>query len=222
MDNGRGRLASPRCGFTIGVLPLPTAQTEILLASRSPRRLEMLRAAGYRCRVIDAGVDDGVLRPGVVPPAWWVAALALLKAVAGAEAARRAGLHGAVVGGDTVCVQEGRIIGQPDDSAQAEAIIRSFIGKRHAVLSGLAVVDVASGAQRVTIDAAVSSLGRLTDDEIAGYIASGGWRGKAGAYNLTERRAAGWPIEIEGDPDTVVGLPLRLLPGLLGSLREAA
>jgi len=204
------------------VLPSPAEQTEILLASRSPRRLEMLRGAGYVCRVIDAGVDDGVLRAGAVPPSWWVASLALLKASAGAEAARAEGLRGAVIGGDTVCVHEGRIIGQPFDARDAESIIRSFVGKRHAVLSGLAVVDVESGSKQLAIDAALSSLGELSDEDIARYVESEGWRGKAGAYNLTERKAAGWPIEIEGDPDTVVGLPLRLLPGLLGSLGRAA
>lgn len=181
----------------------------------------MLEESGYGVEVIDAGIDDGLLKPGLVPPAWWVAALALLKATAGADEASRRGLVFPVIGGDTVCVHRGKIIGQPEDARHAWSIIDSFRNARHAVLTGVAVVDQETGERRLAVDVAWSSLGDLPDSEIDAYVASNDWRGKAGAYNLTERIAAGWPIEFEGDPDTIVGLPRRLLPELLAGCRVA-
>jgi len=61
-------------------------------------------------------------------------------------------------------------------------------------------------------DRAVVRVGPISDEQIEAYVASGEWRGKAGAYNLSERIEAGWPIECLGDPTTVMGLPMRRLP----------
>jgi predicted house-cleaning NTP pyrophosphatase (Maf/HAM1 superfamily) len=60
-------------------------------------------------------------------------------------------------------------------------------------------------------------VGHIPDLEIEWYLASGQWRGKAGAYNLSERLTAGWPIEYDGDPGTIMGLPMRKLTGRLAA-----
>jgi septum formation protein len=71
-------------------------------------------------------------------------------------------------------------------------------------------------------DRATVRLGRIAPPEIDGYVASGQWRGKAGAYNLAERLEAGWPITYEGDPGTIMGLPMRRLAPLLRRFAPSA
>ena len=189
----------------------------LLLASRSPRRRTLLTDAGIPFKVIDSGVDDAQLSPGHVDPAAWAAALAFLKA----DGARRQ-LDGAtdaiLLGADTIVVKDGHVVGQPRDEADARRILELLENGSHLVISGLALIDNRSGHRFVTSDTARVQVGEIGEFRIAEYLASGEWRGKAGAYNLSERIDAGWPISCEGDPATVMGLPIRLLRQALGAV----
>lgn len=194
-------------------------ECRLVLASASPRRRSLLGEAGFAPRVISTGVDDGVLAPGPVSPAAWTAALAYLKAAAG-RAALPPGDRATVLGADTIVVKDGAIIGQPSDRAHAEAIIRALRGGSHTVMTGVALLG--DGDRCIFVDASAVTVGHIADEEIERYLDSGGWRGKAGAYNLAERLDAGWPITYSGDPATVMGLPMRRLGPLLrrrGSVR---
>lgn len=191
---------------------LPQAEPEIVLASRSPRRRELLAEAGVPHRVELPGFDDSDLEPGDVPAHQWVAALAYLKAWAVRE--RLGPDAGVVLGADTACVLEGTLIGTPRDAGEADTMIRAFAGREHEVVTGAAVV---SGTGRVIFaDRSRVRMGELAEDSIRAYIESNQWKGKAGAYNLSERAAAGWPLAWEGDPTTVMGLPM----GRLGPILE--
>lgn len=183
----------------------------LVLASRSPRRREMLREAGIAHLAAHPGVEDSHLEPGPVTPAQWVAALAYLKARAGAA---RAPSDAFVLGADTTCVHRGRLVGTPLDAADAERMLRGFQRDEHEVLTGVALVGPSGERRELFVDRAVVRVGDL-GAWIAAYVSGGEWRGKAGAYNLAERLAAGWPIEYEGDPTTIMGLPMiALLPRL--------
>jgi len=135
-------------------------------------------------------------------------ALAYLKA---AGASGGIGPGSVVMGADTICVGEDELIGQPRDAAHAESILRSFVGREHAVVTGVALLDPETGLRELMLDEAVVTWGDVSDAEIATYIASNQWRGKAGAYNLRERLEAGWAIRYEGDPTSIMGLPMDLL-----------
>lgn len=187
----------------------------VLLASRSPRRRAMLDAAGINHKVVDTGLDDAELDPGSAPvnnPAAWVTALAYLKA----NAALPQAMEGDVVlAADTTCVLDGRVIGTPRDENHAASMILGFMGRNHDVLTGLCVL-AADGSRRILChDRAVVTLGFIPMRDLSAYIASGEWRGKAGGYNFTQRVEAGWPLEVRGDPETVVGLPMRLVRSML-------
>lgn len=198
----------------------PGRRRRLLLASQSPRRRLLLSEAGVAHEAVHPGVDDGVLASGAVSPSSWVAALAYLKASAGVAGLNDAGGATVVLGADTVCVVEGRLVGQPRDAAEAEATLRALIaasagGGGHEVLTGVALVCAATGRRELFVDRAEVRFGDPGEDELRAYVASGDWAGKAGAYNLGERLAAGWPIAFEGDPTTIVGLPMgRLLEKL--------
>jgi septum formation protein len=200
----------------------------VYLASRSPRRRLLLGDHGIEHQVVADPLDDGRLVPGQVSPAGWVAALAYLKAAA---ALRRlpprdpgeAPVPGAavVLGADTVVLKDGRVIGQPRDADDARAILHALRAGRHEVLTGVSLIDVATRRREFFVDRAVVRVGPLADDAIDEYVRSGDWRGKAGAYNLAERLAAGWPIDFEGDPTTIMGLPMATLPGRLERFSRA-
>lgn len=205
-DSGGVRLDEP-------VRARPGRRPRLLLASQSPRRRELLLQHGLDHEAAHPGVDDGLLLPGLVAPESWVVALAYFKAAA-AAARLPAGEDRLVLGADTVCVKDGELIGQPRDAADAERIIRRLQDGSHEVLTGVAILYVVSGGRperELFIDRARVRVGHIGDEAIRAYVASGDWRGKAGAYNLRERQEAGWPIDYEGDPTTVMGLPMRAL-----------
>ena len=206
----------------------------LLLASRSPRRALLLREAGFEVETIESGIDDRGLAPGRVTIAQWTAALAHLKARAALahlkaradthpraethahdESSNRGmrpeSRHALLIGADTVVEVDGRIIGQPRDAADARRIIRDLADREHDVITGVSVIDLPTGGEDLFVDTSRVLVGPIADASIDEYIASGRWRGKAGAYNLSERLAAGWPIQYRGDPATVMGLPMQRL-----------
>jgi septum formation protein len=185
----------------------------LTLASVSPRRRQLLEAAGVPLDVRPSGIDDGRLSPGRCTPAEWVMALAYLKAVA---TARQADLEPGtlVVGADTVCVNDGVILGQPRDEPDAARMIRAMAGTTHEVLTGVAIICPRTNRRVAFPDRSRVTVAPLTDTKIADYLATNQWRGKAGAYNIAERLEAGWPITFEGTMDSIMGLPVeRLLKG---------
>lgn len=201
-----------------------------VLASRSPRRQSMLREAGFAVEVRPPDLDDGELRSGRVRPEAWVTALAYLKARRVAsllrgertcfgarwdEAADPLDAPGTVLGADTVCVIEGEILGQPRDEADARRMLHLLRNQEHRTLTGVCLLAPAIRRRAFFHDATIVRVGSLGDSEVERYLASGGWRGKAGAYNLSERIEAGWPLTCEGDPATVMGLPMRRLRRIL-------
>ncbi|MCA9283302.1 MAG: Maf family protein [Phycisphaerales bacterium] len=180
---------------------------QLVLASRSPRRRLLLREVGIDARVIDPNLDDGLIpTPTSIAPDEWVAALAYLKARAGADQLPPNSL---VLGADTVVVKAGQIIGQPRDEQHARDIIHALRNTDHEVVTGVAILN--ADRRFIFSDTAHVIVGDITNESIESYLATGAWRGKAGAYNLAERQEAGWPIEVTGDPTTVMGLPMNRL-----------
>lgn len=187
---------------------LDVAEQPVLhLASQSARRRELLSRHGIAHRAAHPGIDDGLLTSGDVPASQWVASLAYLKAVAGLESSPEL----PVLGADTVCVKDGAIIGQPIDADDARRILLLLQNGSHEVVTGVAVVWPGRGRREIFVDRAQVHVGEIGTGPIETYIASGEWRGKAGAYNLAERVDAGWPIRCDGDPSTVMGLPMTAL-----------
>ena len=177
----------------------------LLLASASPRRADLLRAAGIPFDTCPADVDERSL-PGETPRDY-VTRLALEKA----RAVRR-DLGSVVLGADTTVVLDGRVLGKPEHPEEAARMLRSLSGRTHEVLTGVAVkhgglefVDVASTRVRFL---------PLTEEEIAWYVASGEPEGKAGAYAV-QGLASRFVERIEGSYSNVVGLPVSLVYQLL-------
>ena len=196
-----------------------TALSNVILASGSPRRRELLAAAGVAFMVMIPAIDDADAPADGRDPERFVMSLAWFKArQVLADAAVRFGSDGPrwILAADTMCVAGGAVIGKPADAQDAARMVLGFVGATHDVVTGMCVLDRHSGGRRIFADTARVTLGNLSDVAIADYSASGAWRGKAGGYNYAERLAAGWPLQCVGDPETVMGLPTRLVLPALG------
>ena len=183
----------------------------LVLASASPRRLELLRQVGIEPGVVEsAEIDETPLKREL--PRDHAARLAAAKAEA--VAARHPGAF--VLAADTVVALGRRILPKAEDAAAAGRCLALLSGRRHRVLGGVAVI-APDGRRAARLVATAVKVKRLTDLEIAAYLASGEWRGKAGGYAIQGRAAAFIPW-INGSYPNVVGLPLAETVALLTGL----
>ena len=172
-----------------------------MLASASPRRLDLLRQIGLEPDRVDPADIDEIPRLGELPPAH---AIRLAEEKARAVMPRHPGAY--ILAADTVVACGRRILPKPLDAASARACLKMLSGRRHRVYGGIAL---ASPDERLTLRRVDSHVAfkRLSDAEIAAYLCSGEWRGKAGGYAIQGRAAAliRW---VSGSYSNVVGLPL--------------
>ena len=173
----------------------------LVLASASPRRLDLLRQIGLEPDRIDpAGIDE-VPRPGEMPPAH---AMRLAEEKARAVMPRHPGAF--VLAADTVVACGRRILPKPADPSTARSCLTLLSGRRHRVHGGIALAGPDDRLILRRVDSQVA-FKRLSEAEIAAYLCSDEWRGKAGGYAIQGRAAAliRW---VSGSYSNVVGLPL--------------
>jgi len=183
--------------------------TPFVLASSSPRRAELLRAAGYEFEVDPAGIDETALLADLASPSARAMGIALAKAQA--VFARRPGRI--VVGADTLVVLGDQALGKPRDEAEALWMLSRLSGTSHEVVTGLAVLAPGAAA-RTAFAATHVAFGRWPSAALLAYARSGAPLDKAGAYGIQE--AAGAFVEgVQGCYFNVVGLPLSRLARLL-------
>ncbi|WP_433421686.1 Maf family protein [Microtetraspora malaysiensis] len=185
--------------------------TELVLASASPARLGVLRAAGLDPKVIVSGVDEDAII------AETPAALCLVLAKAKAAAVAASLEDGVVIGCDSVLELDGVAYGKPSSPEEAVSRWRSMRGRTGHLLTGHCVIDVASGRQAAAVGTTVVRFGAPTDEEISAYVASGEPLKVAGAFTLDG--LGGWFVDgIDGDHGNVLGISLPLLRRLLGEI----
>ena len=176
---------------------------ELILASASPRRLELLSQVGIRCRVVPSNVAEEPL-DGETPEEH-VLRLAREKArkvTAGLTAG------GWVLGADTIVMIGGKVLGKPVDEAGAARMLRELSGRVHSVMTGYCIVDGVRGKKEIArIVKTEVKVKDLTENEIEGYVSTGEPMDKAGAYAI--QGIGSFMIEeIWGSYSNVVGLPL--------------
>ena len=192
---------------------------DIVLASGSPRRRELLEAAGVEFRVHAVDADETLSEELANEPVEAVKKLAERKAAAAVEELVTPDYAGmmAVIGSDTMVVLRGEIFGKPRDAAEAERMLRALSGCGHDVHTAVslwmvnATADGEVGlAYRTFVDTTYVYFRDLSDEEIAAYIATGEPFDKAGAYGI-QGGAGAFVDHIEGALDTVIGLPAERL-----------
>jgi nucleoside triphosphate pyrophosphatase len=195
----------------------------LVLASASPRRADLLRAAGFTFDTVPAEVDERV-RDGELP-GQYVRRLAAEKSAAVLEALTATGSTPiswtadlVVLGADTTVVVDGEILGKPRDDREAGAMLRRLSGRRHEVLTGVSLRS--RSAERGLVETTGVYMLKLRDQDIAWYLGSREGRDKAGAYGI-QGLASRFIPRIDGSYANVVGLPVANIPALLHALASA-
>jgi septum formation protein len=189
---------------------------DIVLASASPRRRDLLASLGRPFRVVAPGIDEQPW-PKEAPASYALRnASDKARHVAGGLPAGRRTL---IIAADTIVVLDGDILEKPHDAEHAAAILRRLSGRTHEVITGLCVLDVGGVSTRERAEAVRTDVDfrDLSPEEIAAYVASGEPLDKAGAYAI-QGGAAAMVTGIRGSHTNVVGLPMERLRAILAEL----
>ena len=171
----------------------------LILASASPRRLDLLARIGVvPDAIVPAEIDETPLK--AEPPVRYAARMAAAKAAACAEAGAL------VLAADTVVAAGRRILPKAETEAEARAALALLSGRRHRVHSAVTLIDV-EGKARHRLSTSIVAFKRLSADELDAYLAGGEWRGKAGGYAI-QGSAEALVRSLSGSYSGVVGLPL--------------
>lgn len=183
----------------------------IVLASGSPRRETLLHQIGLSFEVVPSSVAE--VRLEAESP------VALAERLAAAKARDVAARHSdaLVVGADTIVVLGDRVLGKPGDEAQARKMLRDLSGRRHVVITGVAIVHAAGDKTLVEHESTTVWIRSLTDEQITRYVATGEPMDKAGAYAV-QGLAAALVDRLEGCYFNVMGLPVACMVRMLEKL----
>ena len=193
---------------------VPIRLPRLILASGSPRRRELLEAAGYAFEVL---VPSEHAECGICTqegPAAMVGRLALQKA---ADVRPRV-TQGILIACDTVAECQGFILGKPVDREHARQMLERLSGREHRVYSGLCVWPIPNHPPSVRVAVSVLKMDPLEPSLLEAYLDTGAWEGKAGALGFQD--GLDWVHLIEGSSSNVVGLPMELLADMLAEKSE--
>ena len=175
----------------------------IYLASRSPRRVELLKQIGVDCLIMPADIDESPLADEL--PAQYVARLAREKAEACLSSLTETQRQYAVLAADTTVALEGRILGKPESEDDARAMLQLLSASVHQVYTAVALAY--AGKIEVALSHTLVNMMPLSNAQIEAYIATGEHRDKAGSYGI-QGAAGAWITRIEGSYTGVMGLPV--------------
>ncbi len=193
-------------------MPRVTGPDDPILASASPRRRELLARIVPAFRVVPSRADESSVREA--DPVRFAVAAALLKA---REVGER---HPAslILAADTVVSLEGEIFGKPANRAEARATLKKLSGRRHRVITGVALFRKNDGQRLTGYEESLVRFRPLDDRAVERYLDTEDHADKAGSYAIQEVNDA-FVEELVGDYDNVVGLPVRLVSEMLGRFR---
>lgn len=181
---------------------------QIILASASPRRKELLEKLDLDFKICPADIDESML------PDEDAAMYPLRTAVQKAMAVSKMAKDALIIAADTVVVIDDDILGKPRDEAEAKAMLQRLSGREHMVITGIGVVDTTSGRTLSASEQTIVYFHPLEEAEIDAYIASGECLDKAGSYGI-QGKGSLLVRKIDGDYFNVMGLPLSKLYRLL-------
>jgi septum formation protein len=185
----------------------------VLLASTSERRRRLLARTGLRFEAVDPGVDEDTIA-GDGPEA-----TARARSEAKARAVARARPDAVVLAADTVVALEGGgLLPKARDAGEVASFVGRLSGRTHTVVTAVSVIHAGEEAPVTVVDVARVTFRPLAEDEVAAYAATGEGVGKAGGYAV-QGRAGAFVTSVEGDVETVVGLPTRVVRALLDRVR---
>ncbi len=177
----------------------PRQSARLILASASPRRRDLLALAGIAPDEVRPAEIDETPLPGELPRA-------LVQRLAGEKARAAAAPGDYTLAADTVVAAGRRILGKPEDAAEARRFLELLSGRQHRVLTAVALI-APDGRESARLSETFVRFKRLAGEDIDSYLATGEWRGKAGGYAV-QGMAEAFVTRLNGSWSGVVGLPL--------------
>lgn len=186
---------------------------ELVLASASPRRKELLKEAGYAFEIVKTDADENI---DVCDPTLLVCELAAIKAIAAAKNIKK---DCYVIGADTVvCIGE-RILGKPKTKRQARLMLKLLSGRKHQVYTGVCVFDNKNARMISKFERSDVTFCNLSNVQIRNYVLSGEPMDKAGSYAIQENGRV-FVKEFSGNMDNIIGLPMTTLKDIFFELEN--
>lgn len=186
---------------------------KVILASSSPRRIELLSKLNIEFISISPSFDERLFVLTVNPES--VEYLSLNKAK---SVCKNVTVSALVIGADTVVISDDEILGKPKDREDAYRMIKSLSGKTHHVITGISVIDTETGKEYTGHEITYVTFNDLSDEQIFNYIDSKRPYDKAGAYGIQEL-PDGFVKNVDGEIDNVIGLPTKILINILQSIK---
>ncbi len=187
------------------------ATARFILASRSPRRIDLLTEAGFSFVAVPADIDEETY-PDTITPAEVAEFLARGKA----EAVSHLYPDDVVLGADTVVALGDIVLGKPEDSEHARWMLGQLAGSTHQVISAVCAIHKQAQKMKVAYHVSTVAMRPLSVSEIDLYVASGDWRGKAGGYGIQDHDP--FVTNMGGSMTNIVGLPMELTVPMLASM----
>ncbi|MDR2390546.1 MAG: Maf family nucleotide pyrophosphatase [Planctomycetota bacterium] len=192
---------------------IPVESRKFVLASASPRRKELMAALGVDFSVEPADIDESSFRgdsPGEIA---CLLSMAKAKKIADRISGGRPGP--VIVAADTMVIMDGTVFGKPKDAVEAAEMLSRLSGRSHTVVTGVTLLDLATGQGVSDVESTEVEMRELTCHEINSYVAGGDPLDKAGAYGVQ----SGFLVkQIRGSLSNVMGLPMEILQGMLAVL----
>ncbi len=186
--------------------------SQLILASTSPRRKELLSWLGVNFKVVPSHFDESWQR--FDDPVLVVEELALAKVRSVARYLESEEERYLILGGDTLIEEGGEIFGKAKTEVELKRMLKRLSGRKHRVLTGIALVDTWSGEERVASEESWVKFIELTEELIERYLKLPVWRGKAGGYAI-QQDPLGFVESFEGNLSNIIGLPFGLTKSLL-------
>jgi len=177
---------------------------QIILASKSPRRKELLENIGLKFKIVPSDINEDLI--SFSSPKEYAERLSKEKAKKVVEEYQDA----IIIGADSIVILNGEIIGKPKSLENAKEILRKLSGRKHTVITGFTVVDSKTGKSVTKSVLSSVTFKKLSEEEIDDYVTTGELMDKAGAYAIQEKAGA-FIEKVEGDFFNIVGLPIFAL-----------
>jgi septum formation protein len=180
---------------------------KIVLASKSVDRSELFKRSKIAFEILVTNVDEEQYKNEITDPLELIEKLAEVKALNAKEKLKNESEDIIIIAADTIVEFEGEIIGKAEDERQAFHMLKRFAGKTHKLMTGIAITETKRSKMIIDHEITTVRFIELSDEEIWGYLKTGEWKGRAGAYSIRDK-ASLFIESLEGSSSNVIGLPM--------------
>ena len=181
---------------------------KIVLASKSIDRRELFKRSKIPFEVFITNVDEEKYKNEILDPIKLIMKLAEAKALNAKKQMENKNEDLIIIAADTIVELDGKIIGKAKNEQEAFHILKKLAGKTHNLMTGIIIMETKGSKKKILHDRTAVSFLDLSDEEIWGYIKTGEWKGRAGAYSIRDK-ASLFIESIEGSSSNVIGLPMH-------------